>query len=265
MLGFALLGLLGIGLIFGLSDSDDDAPAENENARIEGTDGDDLIDAGPGNDTVFAGPGDDFVDAGPGDDRVFGGDDDDLIVGAAGDDFLRGGSGDDMMFGGAGSDELNGDVGDDVLAGADIIDAEGLVAAGMAAAQNGQTVNDVDLSQFIDLDADPLEADTLNGGVGDDIIIAGSNDLVDTGSGSDVVNVGEWVVEGQPVNIVGFNPAKDAIVYSYSGPTTPSVSFGEDDDGTATLNADGQIVAYFPNVDFFDLTAQSGILLERVA
>ncbi len=270
MLGFALLGLLGIGLIFGLSDSDDDDTSDNgsdtaQATREQGTDGDDYIDAGAGNDTVFAAAGEDLVDAGPGDDRVFGGDDDDLIVGAAGNDFLRGGDGDDLMFGGAGSDVLNGDVGDDLLSGADIIDAEGLIDASIAAALAGQNIDDIDLSGFVDLNADPLEADTLNGGVGDDIILAGSNDIVDTGTGSDIVNVGAWVDPDQPVNIVGFNPANDAIVYSYSGPIAPSVSFGEDDDGVATLNADGEIVAYFPGIDFFDLTAQSAIVLERVS
>lgn len=264
MFGFALLGLLGIGLIIGLNGDDDDNSFNEGDERAQGSQGDDLIDTGGGDDTVFAAGGNDVVLAGADDDRVFGGDGDDLIVGESGDDFLRGGAGDDLIFGSAGEDVINGDVGDDQISGADIIDARGLFDATQNAVLTGTTLTDADIESFIDLDADTGEADTLNGGVGNDIIIAGSNDVVNTGSGSDLVNVGQWVDPDEPVQITDFNAVQDDIVYSYEGNTEPNVFFGEDDDGTATLVVDGRIVAYFENADFFDLQAETSIILERL-
>lgn len=265
MFGFVLLGLLGVGLVVSIFDDDDDNSFDtDEDSRIEGTSGDDLIDAEGGDDSVFAGVGDDAVLAGAGDDRVFGGDGDDLIVGEDGDDFLRGGAGDDLIFGGAGEDEINGDVGDDQIVGADIIDARGIFEATETSILTGVPLTEEDLAAFIDLDADTGEADTLNGGVGSDIIIAGSNDVVDTGLGTDTVNVGQWVDPDAPVQIVGFNPFQDDIVYTYEGDTEPNVAFGEDDDGTATLVVNGEIVAYFQNADFFDLRNGTSIILEQI-
>lgn len=264
MLGFAILGLLGIGLIIGLNGDDDDSSFADQGTREEGTNGADLIDAGDGNDTVFASGGDDVIFAGDGDDRAFGGDDDDLIVGEDGDDFLRGGGGDDLIFGSAGEDTINGDVGDDQISGADIIDARGLFEATENSIITGVPLTENDINAFIDLNADTGEADVLNGGVGSDVIIAGSNDIVNTGVGADIVNVGQWVDPDEPVFIVDFNPFQDDIVYSYEGNTEPVVAFGEDDDGTATLVVDGRIVAYFENADFFDLNAGTSIILEQL-
>mmetsp|Transcript_23599 Transcript_23599/g.41787 ORF Transcript_23599/g.41787 Transcript_23599/m.41787 type:complete len:267 (-) Transcript_23599:3283-4083(-) len=265
MLGFALLGLLGVGLIVSLNgDDDDNSFPTDEDTRAQGTNGADLIETGDGDDTVFAAGGDDVVLSSDGDDRVFGSDGDDLIVGEAGDDFLRGGANDDLIFGGAGEDVINGDVGDDQIAGADIIDARGLFEATENSVLTGIPLTDEDIERFIDLDADTGEADTLNGGVGSDVIIAGSNDVVNTGSGTDIVNVGDWVDPDEPVQITDFNAVQDDIVYSYEGDREPNVTFGEDENGTATLVVNGQIVAYFENADFFDLTAETSIILERL-
>jgi Ca2+-binding RTX toxin-like protein len=265
MLGFALLGLLGLGLIVGLNgDDDDNSFGSDEGTQEQGTNGDDLIDAADGNDTVFASDGDDVVLAGDGNDRVFGGDGDDLIVGEDGDDFLRGGSGDDLIFGSAGEDTINGDVGDDQIIGADIIDARGLFDATENAIIAGIPLTDADIASFVDLDADTDEADVLNGGVGNDIIVAGSNDIVNTGTGSDIVNVGQWVNPDEPVQITDFNPFQDDIVYSYEGRTEPDVAFGEAEDGTATLVVDGRVVAFFENADLFDLRNGTSIILERL-
>jgi Ca2+-binding RTX toxin-like protein len=265
MLAFALLGLLGIGLVVNLlDDGDEDSFDTNDGELAQGSGGDDLIETGGGDDSVFAGAGDDVILTGDGDDRAFGGAGDDLIVGEADDDFLRGGAGDDLIFGGAGEDELNGDVGDDVIVGADIIDARGIVEATETSIQTGDPLTEDQLNAFIDLRADTGEADTLNGGVGSDVMIAGNNDVVDTGAGEDIVNLGQWVAPGAPVQITGFNPFQDDIVYTYEGGTEPDVSFGEDDNGTATLTVDGEIVAYFENADFFDLVAGSSIVLERL-
>ncbi|MEO9682533.1 MAG: calcium-binding protein [Tateyamaria sp.] len=284
MFGFAILGLLGIGLIVNLVDDDDSESAEGsqndedmgtvdmggdetdtDGMSAVGTSDADLIEPGNGDDTVFAGAGDDVVIGGDGDDSIFAGEDNDLILGGDGDDFLRGQSGADFILGDAGEDEINGDVGNDTISGADIIDGEGLFNASLEATLQGRTLTDAEINSFNDLTADPMEADTLNGGFGDDAIIAGSNDVVDTGLGEDVVNVGEWVDPDAPVEITGFTPAEDTIIYSYTGPIEPNVNFGEDENGLATLDVDGETVATFPGNDFFDLTAESAILLERLS
>lgn len=104
-------------------------------ARIDGTDGrdvlvgtefrdvifgyggnDDLFGLG-GNDDIYGGAGHDLIDGGDGDDYLSGGSGDDDIFGGRGHDDLYGGSGWDDLFGGAGSDYLNGGSGDDFLTG----------------------------------------------------------------------------------------------------------------------------------------------------
>ena len=94
---------------------------------VEGTAGDDLIDAvylgDPDGDVIDGGDGtgaagnEDTVLAGAGDDTVLAGAEDDVVYGEAGDDSLSGGDGDDTLEGGAGSDTIAGDAGDDVIYG----------------------------------------------------------------------------------------------------------------------------------------------------
>ncbi len=86
---------------------------------------DDYIDAGLGNDTVDAGDGDDVVEAGGGNDSVQGGDGNDTVDGAGGSDTLRGGTGDDSLRGQGGNDSVFGDEGNDTIrgnAGSDTLD-----------------------------------------------------------------------------------------------------------------------------------------------
>lgn len=264
MIGFALLGLLGVALIVNLVDDDDDATASNAGDDVvTGSADTDIIDAGAGDDTVFAEAGDDLVLAGDGDDDVFGNAGDDLIIGGAGDDLLRGGSEDDLLTADAGNDTLFGDSGDDVLDGTDFADNEGIVQATIA---KGAELTNAELAAFIDLTNETGEADTLQGGSGNDDIIAGSNDVVETGVGQDDVIVGDWVIPGEPVEVTDFNPNQDAIVYNFVGATPPTVFFGEADDGTATLeiavsNTENQVIAELANVDFLDLSAANNLVI----
>ncbi|SMG55913.1 MULTISPECIES: Hint domain-containing protein [unclassified Paracoccus (in: a-proteobacteria)] len=76
---------------------------------------DDYIEAGAGNDTVYAGLGNDTVYAGAGDDLVYGGEGDDTIYGGDGNDTLYGGPGNDLFYGGYGNDWMEGGDGDDII------------------------------------------------------------------------------------------------------------------------------------------------------
>lgn len=134
-----------------LIDADYIEPIEFGSDRVDNNDGvgggdADLILAGAGNDTVFAGLGDDTVFGGEGDDSIIGGDGNDSLLGDEGDDTLDGGAGDDTLIGGTGNDSLFGGPGNDSLLGGD-------------------------------------GNDTLIGGAGNDTLIGGAGDDVLQGDG----------------------------------------------------------------------------------
>jgi Ca2+-binding RTX toxin-like protein len=107
-------------------------------AKIVGTDGNDVLHGTPGRDVIWGGAGDDVI---------FGSLGNDLICGGPGADLIHGGRGNDTVDGGAGSDDqVNGDLGDDKVLG----------GAGDA--------DDV---------AGDLGIDILNGGPGDDDLVHG--------------------------------------------------------------------------------------------
>ena len=83
-----------------------------EIVRIEGTDGDDIIEVIVDGSTIT------YVDAGAGDDIVQGSDEADIIVGGAGDDDLSGLGGNDWIHGGDGADTIDGGAGQDTIIGA---------------------------------------------------------------------------------------------------------------------------------------------------
>ncbi len=93
---------------------------------VEGGDGDDSLFGERGRDMLYGEDGDDFLnggawhdglDGGAGDDTLEGDTGRDTLAGGAGDDLLDGGAWDDLLVGGAGSDVLVGGNGDDVLIG----------------------------------------------------------------------------------------------------------------------------------------------------
>ena len=127
---------------------------------LEGTEANDLIDAGLGNDSAAGGEGDDaifgglgadslsgeagddFLDGGEADDTLDGGADDDILIGGAGNDLLTGGEGADTFVFEAGAGETFGlDTVTDFTAGEDMIDLLGLTVlqdfSGVVIAQDG--------------------------------------------------------------------------------------------------------------------------------
>lgn len=102
---------------------------------VEGTDGDDYLDAsdgfnifygGNGNDTFAGGMNIDFMYGGNGDDTLLGRNGTNIMYGEAGNDtiydgddssYLNGGADDDMLYGGGGADVLDGGTGNDYLQG----------------------------------------------------------------------------------------------------------------------------------------------------
>jgi Ca2+-binding RTX toxin-like protein len=78
-------------------------------AKIVGTEGNDVIHGTPGRDVIWGGKGDDLI---------YGSLGNDLICGGPGADQIHGGRGNDEVDGGAGGgDQVNGDLGDDKILG----------------------------------------------------------------------------------------------------------------------------------------------------
>ncbi|MDT8325759.1 MAG: Hint domain-containing protein [Roseovarius sp.] len=149
---------------------------DNLDSRTNGND--DTILAGDGNDTVLVGLGDDSVRAGAGDDSVSGGDGNDSIFGDEDNDTLFGGTGDDLLDGGTGDDVLLGEDGSDTLLGGDGND---LLTGGIGADSivGGSGADTIEVAQ----------GDIAEGGDGDDTFIL--SDLGEAGSGAITIIGGE--------------------------------------------------------------------------
>lgn len=142
---------------------------------VDGTAGDDLIDAAylgdPHGDRVDAGDAADGSD----DDVIRAGAGNDTVVAAAGDDTVHGGDGDDSLYGGAGDDSLLGDKGNDALFGDEGADT-------LAGGDGNDT-----------LDGGAGD-DSLDGGAGDDRLIIGDDGGADTASGGEDADGTDWDV-----------------------------------------------------------------------
>ncbi len=179
---------------------------------IDGRTGDDQIDAGSGGDVIRGGAGDDRISGGDGNDRLYGDAGDDSILGGNGNDWIWGGAGQDRIFGDAGNDMIFGDAGDDTLSdgtGTDSVaggDGDDVVLAasdGQGDSFDGGAGTDtLDYSaatvsmriHTVDGTADGtgIGQDAISGfeiviaGSGDDVIVAGFDDLVmKGGAGAD--------------------------------------------------------------------------------
>ncbi|WP_411878273.1 calcium-binding protein [Polaromonas sp. YR568] len=125
--------------------------------------GDDRLEGGAGNDYADGGAGKDTVDGGDGDDRLDGGTGNDILIGGADKDIIQGGDDDDHLYG------------------------------------NLEVATDVALAQGHTQTGTQQKGDWLNGGNGDDILIAGSdNDVLFGGTGEDVLvgGAGDDVLNG---------------------------------------------------------------------
>ncbi|MEM9014440.1 MAG: calcium-binding protein [Pseudomonadota bacterium] len=113
---------------------------------------------------------------------------DDTFVGAAGDDALKGLGGDDVLYGADGDDTLIGGEGNDTLYGAGfLIDETGL---GRDSLIGG--AGDDWLSAQASFSVDGFFGSTLDGGLGDDRLLAGEgDDSLEGGDGDDYLSSGD--------------------------------------------------------------------------
>ena len=119
-----------------------------------------------------------------------------LLDGGEGADRLSGGIGDDTLIGGQGEDALFGDLGNDRIDGTEhhVTDTE----------DSQDTVNRVH-----------DERDYLNGGDGDDTLIAGASDVVTPGIGQDTIILDAANASKIPTSIIAFDSQHDSIIIAY--------------------------------------------------
>src|SRR5262245_33678876 len=190
---------------------------------IDGTIGDDIIDALGGNDTVKGFSGSDTIFGGAGNDQLVGGFGNDVLEGGTEHDSLSGEQGNDTLRGGDGFDVLNGGTGDDVLEGG--ADGDTLI---------GET-----------------GSDTLVGGDGNDslrdeaFVENSDNNILDGGAGSDDLFARNFGFNSTPQTIVlDGGTENDGLFFQGYGNAT--LLGGEGDDsvtgisfGTGTFTVDG--------------------------
>lgn len=158
--------------------------AKNGNDRISGLGGDDCIVGGQGADRIRGGQGNDIILGNEGNDDIDGNDDNDTIYGGSGDDEVDGGANNDKIYGGTGKDDIDGSVGDDYIEGNENDDT-----------LNGGPGNDTIYGN----DGD----DDIEGSEGNDVIYGGNgNDNIEGESGLDQLfgEAGDDEIEGGSQN-----------------------------------------------------------------
>ena len=147
-----------------------DASAFTGTSTLNGAEGDDTLQASAQASMLTGGAGNDSLNGGALNDIITGGTENDTINGAGGDDSLTGGDNDDLINGGLGADTISGDDGNDRLIGVSNADITAAVA---------------DLT-----DLNTTNADSIDGGLGNDTIVGGVGaDIVNGGDGQDIIDV----------------------------------------------------------------------------
>ncbi|MBY4892336.1 tandem-95 repeat protein [Rhodobacteraceae bacterium N5(2021)] len=175
-----------------------DGDPDDDKDTVNGGEGDDFITTGDDADVIDAGTGDDTVDAGIDDDSVLGGGGDDLLIGSEGNDTLSGGGGNDTIFGGLETPAPDGvDLADDGFGAPFGPDPDPLNNADSI---EGGAGDDLIYGQD---DADTITGgtgdDTIDGGVDDDSILGGQgDDVIEGGHGQDFIqgNIGDDEISG---------------------------------------------------------------------
>lgn len=243
-LGDILIGTDGVDAISGGA-GDDQIGGYGGDDVLFGRGGSDDVHGADGNDTLTGDIGDDSINGDDGDDNLSGGDDDDSVMGHNDDDMLHGGAGDDTLIGAEGNDTLMGDTGDDALHGG--LDDDVLHGGSGTDTLFGGWGNDT-LSGLGDSGGaqgaslapkglnDGDEADFLNGGGGDDLIISGQDDIVTAGDGADQIVLGDWITQGHAAHIMDYTATDDSLLFvwddSIADSTEPDVSVLPDPDAS---------------------------------
>lgn len=269
--------------------SEDEAFEEQSKAQIggmpssdilSGTDFNDVIDALEGDDQVHGYAGADDLSGGIGEDDIHGGDGNDTLSGQSGEDTLHGGFGNDQIEGGDHADQLWGDIGDDTLSGDQGNDTlTGSAGTDMLMGDDGNDgLHGNDGNDHLDGGAgedvlfggngsDTLEGgsdaarDFLNGGRGDDLLVAKEADVLTGGEGSDTfaIDTSAGAFE-QSAQIIDFSTEEDQIEITLS-----EEDYAQDEkDIRIETNDDGSSVVYLNNEEVVVVKSDTPLLLKDI-
>ncbi|MBU2992969.1 Hint domain-containing protein [Octadecabacter sp. 1_MG-2023] len=185
------------------------------------------------------------VDSGAGDDTITGGSGNDSIVAGSGVDAITGGAGNDVMDGGTGSDSFvlgEGFGTDDITAGEDaglvdidVVDAGGMttgVTLDFTGAETGTLSDGTNTASFTEVELFNLGSgdDTVDGGVGDELVFAGAgDDTMTAGEGEDTFYAGSGDDD------ITFSEG-DAMYGGFGDDTFTLEDLGETSNGTITID-----------------------------
>jgi Ca2+-binding RTX toxin-like protein len=230
--------------------------------QIGGYDGEDDLHGAGGNDQLLGADGSDTLHGEAGNDALYGGDDDDTLYGNNFNDTMHGGAGNDALQGSAGNDNLSGDIGSDDLQGGldDDTLSGGLGNDSLFGGWGKDLLNGVEDNTATAGIQDIDQADFLNGGGGDDTILAGQDDIITAGAGDDTIVLGDWITEGA-AQLIDFNANEDSIILVWDDaagdePTIDLAPHPTDPDLTQII-MNGEAVA--------DVDADSDIALTDIA
>jgi Ca2+-binding RTX toxin-like protein len=214
---------------------------EDQADLIYGQDGRDILYGNGGNDTLLGGDWTDTIFGGEGNDVIKGGNDfaslgdgGDWIAAGPGQDIIEGQEGDDTIYGGTG--RVDGDDEQDTIDGGDGNDI--IYGNGGDDSIVGGAGNDTLYSG--------LGLDTLEGGDGDDSFTLGFSDRVTGGAGIDtfildISTLREGTIPGEMSQITDLEAGESLQITGIRANQTASV--GEDADGNAVIEIDGQAFA----------------------
>jgi len=200
-----------------------------------GGEGDDTLTGGEGAAALYGGEGDDelaagtnsaaYLDGGIGNDLITGGAGDDILEGgehgageSAGNDTIDGGAGDDLIRGGYGADQLSGGDGNDVI-------------DHLGRTEERDDIGDHAFDWHLD-----NEADSLDGGDGDDTLIFDRTDTATGGAGQDLF----WLYHDgadaiDVAEVTDFQVGEDFLRVSLN----PNIGENDEPDVFVTTSADG--------------------------
>jgi Ca2+-binding RTX toxin-like protein len=174
------------------------------------------------------------------------------LEGRGGNDVLVGGAGNDVLDGGAGADVLNGGAGFDTVSYADAtagvainLGASSSMWTGDAQGDTFSSIEKIVLTGFNDLFIGDANANVVDGGSGDDLLLGGGgDDVLSGGGGNDVL----WGGAGADRLDGG-----DGFDYAEYGDATAGVSIDlTADSSTWTGDAHGDTII---SIEAFDLTS----------
>ncbi len=244
--------------VFALEDDVDTIGTRNVLSGVEyydrsGTEYGDLFMGQSEGDAFYGDQGDDTLYGEAGDDSLSGGFGNDFLSGGAGDDYLDGRSDNDEVVGGTGVDTIRGYRGDDLLNG-----TSASVTYARFEVGEDETVIDV---RFGDDTIATEGFDSMMGGDGQDILIAGAGDRVEGGDGADAFVLVETSDVDRVIGIRNFDPAEDYLLIKYEGDTAPVITAEEIDGKGPMIYLDGEKFAHFlqPLSGDFDVVAAIGL------